>query len=148
MGCKGRPVRSDHTIYMVHVFFSLLITADTTDSNRPKIKAQRKPSTLIPETNLSAKRIMITLTTKRKSPSVIMVSGRVKITRSGLTRKLRMASTNAKMIAVVNEFITTCGLSNSDKRYTTTAVTSILMIQRIDMILLKLHHNNSNAIKY
>jgi hypothetical protein len=118
---------------------SLVTTVDTIVSKRPKINAQRKLSILIPETNLSANRMMITLITRRKRPNVIMVIGRVKMTRSGLTRKLRTASTNAKIIAVVNEFITTCGLSSSDNAKTATAVMRILMTQRINMILLKLH---------
>jgi len=87
---------------------------DTIDSKRPKINAQRKPSILIPETNLSAKRIIITFITKRKRPKVIMVRGRVKIITSGLTNALRSASTIEKIIAVVNEFITTCGAKSFD----------------------------------
>ena len=67
------------------------------------MNVQRKPSILIPETNLSASIIMITLITKRKSPKVIIVSGRVNIISSGLTIKLRIANTRAKIIAVVIE---------------------------------------------
>jgi hypothetical protein len=136
---QGRPAAVKNIIYKVHCFLSLVTTVDTIVSKRPKINAQRKLSILIPETNLSANRMMITLITRRKRPNVIMVIGRVKMTRSGLTRKLRTASTNAKIIAVVNEFITTCGLSSSDNAKTATAVMRILMTQRINMILLKLH---------
>ena len=84
------------------------------DSKRPKIKAHRKPSILIPETNLSAKRIMITFITKRKRPKVIRVRGSVKIITSGLTNALRSASTREKIIAVLNDFITTCGAKSLD----------------------------------
>jgi hypothetical protein len=133
------PATTKNLIYKVHCFLILVTTVDTIVSKRPKINAHRKLSILIPETNLSANRIMITFITRRNRPSVIRVMGRVKMTRSGLTKKLRMASTNAKIIAVVNELITTCGLSSSDKANTATAVISILMTHRINMILLKLH---------
>jgi hypothetical protein len=87
---------------------------DTIDSKRPKINAQRKPSILIPETNLSARRIIITFITKRKRPKVIMVRGSVKIITTGLTNALRSASTREKIIAVVNEFIITWGAKSFD----------------------------------
>ena len=77
------------------------------DSKRPKINAQRKPSILIPETNLSASRMIITFITKRKSPRVIIVRGRVKIVIIGLTNVFRSASTIVKIIALVNECINT-----------------------------------------
>jgi hypothetical protein len=104
---------------------------DTTESKRPKINAHQKPSILIPETNLSANRIIRTFITKRKRPRVIIVSGNVNIISSGFTMALSTASTNAKMIAVVNEFIATCGFNNIDNTYTTTAVISKLIIHLI-----------------
>lgn len=117
--------------YKVHCFFNLLIIVDATDSKRLKIKAQRNPSILIPETNLSVSRIIITFITKRKRPKVIIVSGRVKIIISGLARTLRIASIIAKMIAVVNECISICGSKSFDNPYTTTAVIRILIIHLI-----------------
>ena len=111
---------------------------DTIDSKRPKINAQRKPSILIPETNLSAKIIIRTFITKRKSPKVIIVRGRVKIIRSGLTMALRIASTIAKIIAVVNEFINTCGAKIFDNTYTTTAVIRKFIIHLIIVIFIEL----------
>lgn len=86
------------------------------DNNRPKINAHRKPSIEIPETKLSARRIIITLITNRKRPNVIIVRGNVKIISSGLTRKLSTANTNAKIIAVVNELIVTWGANNFERR--------------------------------
>jgi hypothetical protein len=80
---------------------------DIRDNKSPKINAHRNPSILIPGTNLSARRIMITFIIKRKSPSVIIVRGSVNITRSGFTIALRSANTRAKIIAVVKEFIVT-----------------------------------------
>jgi len=88
---------------------------DMRDSNSPKIKAHKKPSIVIPETNLSANKIMITFIIKRKRPSVIMVSGRVNNTSSGLTIAFNNASTKANIIAVVNESIDTCSFNNIDK---------------------------------
>jgi hypothetical protein len=110
---------------------------DTKDSKRPKINAQKKPSILIPETNLSAKRIIITFITKRKSPKVIIVRGRVKIIISGLTNTLRIASTSAKIIAVVKEFIATCGAKSFDNPNTTTAVIRKLIINLIIIIFIE-----------
>ena len=61
----------------------------------------------MPETNLSANRMIIIFITKRKRPKVIIVKGRVKRIIMGFTIALRNASTIEKIIAVVNEFITT-----------------------------------------
>jgi hypothetical protein len=63
----------------------------------------------------------------RNRPSVTIVMGSVRIIRSGLTIAFKKASTSAKMIAVVNEFITTWGSKSLDKTYTTTAVISKLI---------------------
>jgi len=104
---------------------------DAIESKRPKINAHQKPSILIPETNLSANRIIRTFITKRKRPRVIIVRGNVNIMSNGLTMALRTASTKAKIIAVVNVSIATCGFNNSDNTYTTTAVISKLMIHLI-----------------
>ena len=93
-------MNADHK---VHSFFNLLSMADTTDNNRPKINAHRNPSIEIPETNLSANRMMSTLITSKNSPSVMMVNGRVSMMISGFTRKLSTANTNAKIIAVVKD---------------------------------------------
>lgn len=73
------------------------------------MKAHKKPSILIPATNLSANKMIITLMINRNSPSVTMVKGRVKIINKGFTIKFKSASTNAKTMAVVNELIVTCG---------------------------------------
>jgi hypothetical protein len=70
---------------------------------------------LIPETNLSASRIIITFITKRKSPKVIIVRGRVKIVIIGLTNAFRSASTIEKIIAVLYECINTWGAKSFDK---------------------------------
>ena len=127
----GKKFREQNKSYKDHFFSSLLRTVDRADSIKLKTNAQRKLSILIPETNLSASIIIITLTTKRKSPNVIIVRGRVKITSKGLTIKLRMANTNAKTTAVVKELMDTCGANNLVRRYTTAAVISTFMINLI-----------------
>jgi hypothetical protein len=108
---------------------------ETTESNRPKINAQRNPSILIPDTNLSASKIISTLITRRKSPSVIIVSGRVKIISNGFTIAFRIANIKANMMAVANEVITTCGSKSFERMYTATAVISKLIINRITYFL-------------
>ena len=60
-----------------------------------------------------------------------MVMGKVKIMRSGFTIALRIASTKAKMIAVVKEFIDTWGSNNLESIYTATAVTSRFIMNRM-----------------
>lgn len=76
----------------------------------------------MPEANLSASNMIITLIIRRKSPNVISVRGRVKTTSNGSTMKLRIANTSAKITAVVNNCITTCGANTFERTYTTIAV--------------------------
>ena len=104
---------------------------ETTDNNKPKIKAQKKPSISIPETKLSANKIIKTFITKRNNPKVIIVNGSVRIIRSGFTIVFNIAKTKAKIIAVENELITTCGSKSFDNMYTATAVRSKLIINLI-----------------
>ena len=108
-----------------------MATVETSVSNRPKMNAQRKPSILIPDTNLSARRMMRTFTTKRKSPRVMMVSGRVNRIIRGLTRILSIASTKEKMIAVSKLTMETCGVSSFDNPNTATAMMRMLRIHFI-----------------
>ena len=60
-----------------------------------------------------------------------MVIGNVRSISKGLTIVLRMASTNAKIIAVPKESIITCGSKSSDKAYTAIAVISKLIMNLI-----------------
>ena len=121
--------------YRLHFFSSLFSTVVTTDSSAAKIQAHKNPSILMPDTSLSASIMMITLMTKRKSPSVIIVSGMVSMMSNGFTIKLRMPNTIAKMMAVVIELMATCGANNFESRYTTAAVISILIINFIKNFL-------------
>ena len=99
------------------------------------MKAHKKPSIFIPGTNLSARRIMITFMINRKRPRVIMVIGSVNIISKGLTIAFSTANTKAKIMAVINEFIFTCGSSIIAKPYVTAAVISILIINFIMFFL-------------
>ncbi len=111
---------------------SILFSADEIrDNKRPKMKAHKKPSIFIPETNLSAKRIIRTFIINKKRPSVTMVIGRVNIISKGFTIAFSTANTKAKIMAVINEFIFTCGSSIIAKPYVTAAVISNLIINFI-----------------
>ena len=100
------------SVYKVHFFSSLFSTAVSADRIKLNKNAQRTPSTLIPETNLSASNTIITLITKRKRPNVIIVRGMVKIISKGLTIKLRTAKTRAKIMAVLNVSMATWGANS------------------------------------
>ncbi len=78
---------------------------DNADKMRLNINAHKKPSILIPSTNLSARIVMIALMMNKNIPSVRMVMGKVKMINNGRTIAFNIASTNAKMIAVENESI-------------------------------------------
>ena len=63
-------------------------------------KAVQKVATEKPSISLSANKMMAAFITRRKSPSVIMVTGSVINTRNGLTSKLSNAMTKATITAV------------------------------------------------
>lgn len=115
-----------------YLYLSILFSTDEiSDRRRPKTKAHIKPSIFIPDTNLSARRIMMTFMTNRKRPRVTMVIGRVNIISNGLTIAFSTANTKAKIMAVMNEFIFTCGSSINARPYVTAAVISILIMNLI-----------------
>ncbi len=68
-----------------------LITASTILNS----SAHQNPSTVNPAINFSASRIIIALITSKKSPSVKMVNGMVKIISSGFTVTFSTESNNA-----------------------------------------------------
>ena len=77
------------------------------ESSRPNSRAHQKLLVSNPVSSSSAIRMMMALITKRKSPSVIMVMGRVNRISNGLTMAFSNASTIARMMAVQNELIST-----------------------------------------
>ena len=74
-------------------------------------------------------------------PNVTIVNGRVKIISSGFTIAFKKANTKAKIRAVENELITTCGSKSLDNTYTTIAVRSKSVRKRI-LYFLKKNLNN------
>lgn len=78
---------------------------------------------------------MITLITNKKSPKVIMVSGRVTKIISGFTIKLSTANTSAKIIAVLIELMDTYGDNTLESINTATAVIRILITNLIIIFL-------------
>lgn len=112
-------------------------SVETIDKRRLKMTAHNKPSTWIPGTSFAASNIMMALTISKKSPKVMIVIGRVRITSRGLTMALKKARTRAKTTAVVKELMTTWGFNRRAKMYTATAVRRIFMINRIINILTK-----------
>lgn len=69
------------------------------DNRILKSSAVQKLLTVNPSINLSAKRMINALMTKRNNPKDKMVTGNVKIIRIGLTKRLRIAKTRATIIA-------------------------------------------------
>lgn len=62
--------------------------------------AQSTPFTVKPSIKLLAKRIIMAFITSKKSPSVTIVTGKVRITKIGFTIKFRRLKTIATIIAV------------------------------------------------
>jgi len=71
------------------------------ESKRLKSKAHHIFPTLKPLISLSAKSIIIALIMRRKSPKVSTVTGSVRITSIGFTKKLSKLSTIATIMAVM-----------------------------------------------
>src|SRR5690348_11211156 len=75
-------------------FFSSLYNTDVTmESRRLNNNAHQKPSTSKPFTNFAASNIMPALITKRKSPNVTIVMGKVRNMNTGFTIAFKMANT-------------------------------------------------------
>jgi len=71
------------------------------DNKRLKRSAHQILATLKPVIRLSANKISIALIINKKRPKVIMVTGSVRITKMGLTKKFRRLNTRATIRAVV-----------------------------------------------
>ena len=61
--------------------------------------AHQMLSTENPSINLSAKRIINPFITNKNKPKVRMVTGKVKMTKSGFTKRFRIDNTSATIIA-------------------------------------------------
>jgi hypothetical protein len=71
------------------------------ESRRLKRRAHQILPTLKPATRASAKRMIMALMINRKSPNVTIVTGRVRITKMGFTKKFNKLSIIATIIAVI-----------------------------------------------
>tara|TARA_R110000823_G_scaffold315139_1_gene445881 strand:- start:299 stop:622 length:324 start_codon:yes stop_codon:yes gene_type:complete len=102
------------------------------DSSRLKIKAHQMLLTVKPSISLSARRIIIAFIISKKRPKVTMVTGRVKITKIGFTKKFSKLRTTATIIAVIKLSTETLG-KTFDKIITDKALKSILRISFISI---------------
>ena len=79
------------------------------DKHKLNSIAHKTPSTVKPPIKLLANRIMIALIIKRNKPSVMMVTGKVRMTKIGFTMKFNKLKTTATIIAVKKLSTFTCG---------------------------------------
>ncbi|AIY13147.1 hypothetical protein M667_07945 [Cellulophaga baltica NN016038] len=79
------------------------------DKHKLNSIAHKTPSTVKPLIKLLANRIMIALIIKRNKPSVMMVTGNVRMTKIGFTMKFNKLKTTATIIAVKKLSTFTCG---------------------------------------
>lgn len=98
------------------------------DNTKLRIKAHRNPSTLNPGTKFAAKRIKNAFITNVKSPSVIMLIGKVNSSRIGFKIALIIPITRAAMRAAVK--LCTC---TPGKIYAAAKTANPLKIQLIKM---------------
>lgn len=103
--------KKEETVNVYFNFFSKFTRAeDMIDNSKPKINAHKNPSMWMPDTNLSASKIINTFITRRKIPRVRTVIGSVSMINIGFTIAFKIASTKAKINAVTNELMRTCGV--------------------------------------
>ncbi len=69
-------------------------------NSKENINAGKNPSTENPETNQSARSMMMALITNRNKPNVRIVTGSVNKTKIGFTIKFKMEMASATIIAV------------------------------------------------
>ena len=104
------------------------------DNNRLKINAHQILLTEKPLISLSASRIIIAFIISKKRPKVTMVTGSVKITKMGFTKKLSKLRTTATITAVIKVSTETLGKTFA-KMITDKALKSILIISFISINL-------------
>jgi hypothetical protein len=100
------------------------------DNNRLKINAHQILLTEKPSISLSASRMIIAFIISKKRPKVTMVTGSVKITKIGFTKKLSKLRTTATITAVIKVSTETLG-NTFAKMITDKALKSILRISFI-----------------
>ena len=102
------------------------------DNNRLKINAHQILLTEKPLISLSASRIIIAFIISKKRPKVTMVTGSVKITNMGFTKKFNKLKTTATITAVIKLSTETLG-NTFAKMITDKALKSILSINFISI---------------
>ena len=101
------------------------------DKSKLNNNAVQNPLTAKPSINSPAKRMIAALITKRNKPNVMMVIGRVNITKIGFKIALSNANTMAKIMADVNPSASSTPGRNFAKITTASAVRSNLIIKFI-----------------
>lgn len=106
------------------------------DKSKLNSKAVQKPLTEKPLINFAAKRMMTALITKRNKPKVIMVIGKVKMTKIGLTKASSTANTMARIMADVNPSASCTPGRNFAIMTTASALKSNLRIKFMSVLIL------------
>ena len=102
------------------------------DNKRLKINAHHMLLTTKPSISLSASRMIMAFIISKKRPKVTMVTGKVKITKIGFTKKFSKLRTTATIIAVIKLSTETLGKTFA-KIITDKALKSILRISFISI---------------
>ena len=102
------------------------------DNNRLKINAHQILLTANPSISLSARRIIMAFIISKNRPKVTMVTGSVKITNMGFTKKFNKLKTTATITAVIKLSTETLG-NTFAKMITDKALKSILSINFISI---------------
>lgn len=99
------------------------------DKSKLNSNAVQKPLMAKPLINSPAKRMITALITKRNKPNVMIVIGKVKMTKIGFMKASKTANTIARIMADVNPSASCTPGRNFDKTTTASAVKSNLMIK-------------------
>ena len=106
------------------------------DKSKLNSNAVQNPLTEKPFINFAAKRMIAALITKRNKPKVMMVIGKVKMTKIGFTKASNTANITAKIMADVNPSASSTPGRNFAKTTTATAVKSNLIIKFMSVLIL------------
>lgn len=108
------------------------------DKSKLNTNAVQKPLTAKPLKNSPAKRIITALITKRNKPNVMMVIGKVRMTKIGFIKASSTAKTIAKIMADVNPSASWTPGRNFAKMTTASALKSNLIIKLMLILVLVL----------
>ena len=97
------------------------------DNSKLNNSAHQNPSTVTPSINLSANKMMRALITKRKRPSVMMVTGKVSMISKGFIMAFSTANIKANMSASFNSGICTPVKKRESPNATRAVITNRMM---------------------